>query len=165
MDALPLHPKLIHLPIALAVLMPMISVGLLLAWVRDLLPHRVWVVAVALQALLVVSGVVAMESGEDEEKRVEKIVPKAAIEAHAQAAEAFVWTAGGVLLLFVAGAALPSAIATKAAAAATAGTLVVLFLGYRAGEAGGHLVYEHGAAQAYITGASAGAAAPPGATK
>jgi hypothetical protein len=35
------------------------------------------------------------------------------------------------------------------AAAATVGTLLVLGLGYRTGQAGGSLVYEHGAAQAY----------------
>jgi hypothetical protein len=44
-----------------------------------------------------------------------------------------------------------------AAAAATLGTLVVLGLGYRTGQAGGDLVYRHGAAQAF-----AGSAAPPG---
>jgi hypothetical protein len=32
------------------------------------------------------------------------------------------------------------------------GTLVVFGLGFRAGEAGGKLVYEHGAAQVYVTG-------------
>jgi uncharacterized membrane protein len=65
MDTLPLHPKLVHLPIALAILMPMISGGLLLAWMKDLLPKRAWIVAVALQAVLVGSSVMAMRSGED----------------------------------------------------------------------------------------------------
>jgi hypothetical protein len=36
------------------------------------------------------------------------------------------------------------------AAAATLGTLLVLGLGYRTGQAGGSLVYQHGAAQAYF---------------
>jgi hypothetical protein len=35
------------------------------------------------------------------------------------------------------------------AAVATLGTVAVLGLGYRTGQAGGSLVYEHGAAQAY----------------
>jgi len=159
MDTLPLHPKLVHLPIALAVLMPMVSAGLLLAWFRDLLPKRAWVVAVALQAVLLASGVAAMRSGEGEEEAVERVVAESAIEAHEEAAEAFTWTAGGVLLLFAAGLVLPAGAGRGAATAATAATLVVLFLGYRVGQAGGELVYQHGAASAYTQGGGAGAGA------
>jgi len=158
MDTLPLHPKLVHLPIALALLMPILSAGLLLAWIRDLLPRRTWMVAVVLQAILVVSSVAAMRSGEAEEEVVETVVAESAIEAHEEAAEAFTWTAAGVLVLFVAGAALPSTAARGAATAATLATLVVLFLGYRTGQAGGALVYEHGAASAYTIGSAASAA-------
>lgn len=162
MDTLPLHPKLIHLPIALAILMPMISAGLLLAWMKDLLPKRAWIVAVALQAVLVGSSVLAMRSGEDEEERVERVVPESAIETHEEAAEAFTWTAAGALVLFIAGAAIPGAAAARGAAgAATAATLVVLLLGYRVGQAGGALVYQHGAAAAYTTAAGAGNPAAP----
>lgn len=157
MDTLPLHPRLVHLPIALAVLMPMVSAGLLLMWVRDLLPRRTWIVALALQFLLVASSVVAMRTGENEEEAVEKAVPESAIEAHEEAAEVFTWTAAGVLVLFVAGAALPWAAAARSAAAgATVGTLIVLFLGYRVGQAGGELVYQHGAASVYTKAAPAG---------
>jgi hypothetical protein len=39
---------------------------------------------------------------------------------------------------------------TAAAAAAFLGTLLVFGLGYRTGEAGGRLVYQHGAARAYV---------------
>ena len=163
MDALPLHPKLVHLPIALALLMPLLSAGLLLAWIRDLLPRRAWVVAAALQAILVASCVVAMRTGEAEEETVKKVVAESAIETHEEAAEVFTWTAAGVLLLFVAGAALPGAAAARAAAtAATVATLVVLFLGYRVGQAGGALVYEHGAASAYTHGAAASAGVDSG---
>ena len=42
METLPLHPKIVHLPIALAVLMPLITAGLLIAWWRDMLPRRAW---------------------------------------------------------------------------------------------------------------------------
>jgi len=162
MDTLPLHPKLVHLPIALALLMPALSAGLLLAWIRDVLPQRTWLVAVALQAVLVVSSVAAMRSGEMEEDAVEAVVAESAIEAHEEAAEFFTWTAAGVLVLFVAGAALPAAAGRGAATAATLATLVVLFLGYRTGQAGGALVYEHGAASAYTKGptASAGVSGP-----
>jgi hypothetical protein len=164
MDQLFFHPKVVHLPMALAVLMPLVSAGLLAAWTTGLLPRRAWVVAVALQAVLVGSGVAGLRSGEAEEERVERVVAETLIEAHEEAAEAFVWAAGAILVLQLAAAFLGGeALARGVAAAAVAGTLVVLFLGYRTGEAGGRLVYEHGAASAYAT-PGAAAAGTAGAT-
>ncbi len=152
MDQIFFHPKVVHLPMALAVLMPLVSAGLLAAWTTGLLPRRAWVVAVALQAVLVGSGVAALRSGEAEEERVERVVAETRIEEHEEAAEAFVWAAGAILVLHLAVAFLRrETLARGVAAAAVAGTLVVLFLGYRTGEAGGRLVYEHGAASAYAT--------------
>lgn len=90
MDTLPLHPKIVHLPIALAVLMPLITAGLLIAWWRDMLPRRTWWIAVALQAVLVGSGLYARETGEADEERVEARVGEAPLEAHEEAATVFV---------------------------------------------------------------------------
>lgn len=158
MDSLLFHPKLVHLPIALGVLMPLVAGGLLVAWWRELLPRRSWAIAIALQGILLGSGIVALRSGEVEEETVESVVPETAIEAHEEAATAFVWASGAVLLLMVLPFALPAEKARlPLAAGAVVGTLVVLALGHRTGEAGGHLVYEHGAAQAYArTAAGAG---------
>ena len=64
---LPLHPKIVHLPIALAVLMPLLTSGLLLAIWRDWFPRRVWTIAVVGSLLLVGSGVLALRSGEADE--------------------------------------------------------------------------------------------------
>ncbi|MDQ7008608.1 MAG: hypothetical protein Q9Q40_15410 [Acidobacteriota bacterium] len=152
MESLIFHPKVVHLPIALGVLMPLIAASLALAWWRSFLPKRAWLVAVALQTMLVLSGFVAMRTGEAEEGKVEPIVGESVLEAHEEAAEAFVWTSAAVLLLFVGAAILRREGASLAlAVAATIGTLVVFGLGYRTGEAGGSLVYEHGAASAYTS--------------
>lgn len=63
---------------------------------------------------------------------------------------------GVVLLLVLAAALLPDETnAKRLALAATLGTLAVLYLGYRVGEAGGELVYEHDAASVYGGAASA----------
>lgn len=159
MDALFFHPKLVHVPMALGVLMPLVAGGLLLAWWRGWLPRRGWFIAIALQAILVASGVLALRSGEAEEERVESIVPERFIEAHEEAAEAFVWASGGVLAVMLLAGALGSRRAgLPTATAATLGTLLVLGLGYRTGQAGGSLVYQHGAAQAYTGGAAPGGA-------
>jgi len=160
MDALFFHPKVVHVPMALGVLMPLIAGGLLLAWWRKWLPRRGWLVAIALQAVLVASGVLALRSGEAEEDRVESVVAKRFIKAHEEAAEVFVGASGGVLaVMLLAGALGSRRSGLPTAAAATLGTLLVLGLGYRTGKAGGSLVYQHGAAQAYTAPAAAGAEA------
>jgi uncharacterized membrane protein len=152
---MPLHPKLVHLPIALAVLMPLLSLLILGGWWRGLLPRRTWLLVAGFQALLVVSGLAASKTGERDEERAEQIVPESAIEAHEEAAETFVGASAAVLVLVVLAAVVPRERTAQAlAAAAIAGTLLVLALGYRVGEAGGRLVYEHGAAAAW-TGAPA----------
>ncbi len=150
MDALLFHPKIVHLPMALGMLMPLIAGGIALAWWRKWLPSRVWVLVVVLQGVLVASGVAALQSGEVDEDRVEQVVPERFIEEHEEAAEVFVGASAAVLgvmlLALAAGRRRPG---LPLAAAATAGALVVLGLGYRTGEAGGALVYEHGASAAY----------------
>ena len=166
MDSLFFHPKVVHLPMALGILMPLVAGGLLLAWWRTWLPARGWLVAVVLQLLLVASGVLALRTGEAEEEQVERIVAEQHIEEHEEAAQAFVLAGGVVRALMLAAAALSARRpGLPTAAVAALGTVVVLVLGYRTGQEGGSLVYRHGAAQAYTTttGASAGgggAAAP-----
>ena len=161
MDQLLFHPKVVHLPMALAVLMPLVSMGLLAAWWGGVLPRRTWLVGVLLQALLVTSGVVALRTGAAEEERVERVVAEKSIEAHEEAAEVFVWGAGAILLLHVLAAVLRrESVARTTAGAAALGTLLVLFLGYRVGDAGGRLVYQHGAANAYAAGAAKSGPAP-----
>ncbi|QQR90175.1 MAG: hypothetical protein IPJ88_18890 [Myxococcales bacterium] len=157
MDTLFFHPKLVHLPVALGVLMPLITTGLLIAWWRKWLPARSWVIALILQAMLLGSGIMGMRSGEAEEERVEEIVSEHLIEEHEEAAEAFVWGSGIVLaLMLVAFVAANKKAGLPLAAVATLGTLVVFGLGYRTGQAGGELVYRHGAATAYVVSASGG---------
>lgn len=162
MDALFFHPKVVHIPMALGVLMPLVAGGLALAWWRAWLPARAWFVAVALQAVLLVSGVVALRTGEAEEDRVEPVVSEVLIEAHEEAAETFVGGSAAVLAMMLVAAALGrKRSGPPLAAIATVGTFVVLVLGYRTGQAGGSLVYQHGAAAAYATPGATGANTAP----
>lgn len=160
MDALPLHPKLVHLPIALAVIMPLVTSGLLIAWFRDWLPRRAWAIVVGLQLMLVGTGFAAMQTGESDEEVVEDVVPDSAIEAHEEAAEVFFWSAVGVLVIAAAAIVVPAPGAALAAGSvALLGTIVVLALGIRVGEAGGKLVYEHDAGAAWSQASASGAPA------
>lgn len=158
MTTLPLHPAIVHVPLGLAMAVPLVAIGLALALWRGALPRRAFAVVVALQALLVGGAVVAMQAGERDEKQAETVISERLIEAHEERAEAFVWAAGAVLAASVAVLALPAGIATAAAAVVAAGTLAVAALAVATGQAGGELVYRHGAASAYLPrGAPAGA--------
>jgi uncharacterized membrane protein len=151
---MPLHPRLVHLPLALAVLMPLVALAIGVAWWRGQLPRRAWALVVGLQSVLVLSGFAALSSGQLDAERVAAIVARAAIEQHDDAASTFVCGALGLLgLMATALIAKNDAQARRLSAASVMGAVFVLWLGYRTGEAGGRLVYEHGAARAF-TGAS-----------
>ncbi len=146
----PLHPAVVHLPIALTVLVPAFAVGALVAIRRGARPVRAWGITTALLATLSLSAWVSLETGADQEDRVERVVTEQAIHSHEEAAEAFL--ALSLLVLVIAGAGLLSGrVGTGARLAATVGTLALLVAGYRVGHSGGALVYQHGAASAYTT--------------
>ncbi len=149
MNPLPWHPKLVHLPLALAFLVPALGVLLWIATARSWLPRRAWLLYVLAQLGLLLGAWAASATGEEDEDLVERFVPEAALEAHEEAAEAFLWAGalalgGGLLPLLV-----PRRRVGPAAGAAIAAAAVVAALAARTGEAGGELVYRHGAAAAH----------------
>ena len=160
MDTTPLHPAVVHLPLALALLLPPAALGAAWALWTGRLRARAWFAVVALQALLLAGGLVARQTGSSDEERVEAVVQESAIERHEALADQFLWMAGAALLVMLVVPFAPGpALARGAAVAAVFATVVVLGAGYRVGHAGGELVYVHGAASAF-TGARA-AAQPP----
>lgn len=154
----PLHPAVVHLPIALAVLIPGLAIlGILLIY-KGFLPPRSWALVVLLQALLVGSGWLALETGEDQEERVERVVAERHIEAHEEAAERFLLLAAVGLLVSGAGL-LPRRAGAAGRVATALVTLGLLAAGVSVGHSGGALVYEHGAASAYVDAAGTPAVA------
>lgn len=145
MGSLPLHPALVHLPMGLAMVIPLIAIGITWAVWRGKLGRAGWAVVVALQLLLVGGAFVALQTGEGEEERVESVVPESAIEAHEEAAQAFLIAGGAVLVIAALGLFRSEKLRRYAAVAGTVGSLAVLGLGYRVGHLGGELVYTHGA--------------------
>ena len=145
----PLHPAVVHLPIALAVLIPALAILSLVSIYKNILPARVWVLVVLLQAVLLGSGWLALETGEEQEERVEHLVAERHIEAHEEAAERFLLLAGIGLLACAAGLA-PRRIGALGRSAGTLATCAVLVAGVVVGHSGGELVYKHGAASAYV---------------
>lgn len=146
----PLHPAVVHLPIALAILIPGFALAGTYLIYRGLLPPRSWALVVVFQALLVGSGWLALETGEEQEERVERVVAERHIEAHEEAAERFLLLAG-IGLLLAAGGVLPGRTGAVGRVAGALATVAVLVAGISVGHSGGELVYKHGAASAYTS--------------
>jgi uncharacterized membrane protein len=151
----PLHPAIVHFPIALAVLVPLFALGGLLAIHRGA-AARSWVLVVGMGAALVLSSWLAVETGEAQEDTVEAVVSEAALHEHEEAAEALLVTSGVLFLLLAAG--LVSGRVGRAARVVSGpASLVLLVMVFRVGASGGELVYEHGAASAYASPSAQGA--------
>lgn len=145
----PLHPALVHFPIVLALLAPLLMAGFLWAIHTRRLPARAWLAVVVLQAAVFGSAWITAEAGEDQEDRVERVVREEPIEEHEEAAEWFIWIAG--LTLPIAGAGLlAGGFGTGARGLALAGSLLAALAVARTGQTGGDLVYVHGAATIYL---------------
>ncbi|MCA0374412.1 MAG: hypothetical protein LCH84_02010 [Gemmatimonadetes bacterium] len=155
----PLHPAIVHLPMALVVLLP--PAALVSLWIirRGARPRAAWGVTLALLGVLAGSSWVATETGEDEGERVERVVPEAALESHEEAAETFL-----VLAVAVFGVSLLGLRADRfgqiARVTGAAGTIALLGVGWQVGHAGGQLVYVHNAGAAHATSAVTAPGAP-----
>ena len=144
----PLHPAVVHLPLALAMLLPLGALAAALAIARGAVGPRFWAVLVALQLLLAGSAFLAVETGEDQEERVEEVVGEAPLESHEEAAERLLWVAAAAAAVADAGL-LPGAAGRAGRAATVATGALALAAALQVGHSGGALVYQHGAAQAY----------------
>ncbi|NOY90645.1 MAG: hypothetical protein GXP55_05490 [Deltaproteobacteria bacterium] len=159
MDFSLLHPQLVHLPLALAVLMPFFAAVVAWAWWRKKLPRAAWFLVLGMQVLLAGGAFAAKQAGEEAEERVEHVVAEQVIEEHAEAAEAFVVAAAVTTLPFLLAAFVrKESVALGLAAVSSLSSCVPLVLAILAGQSGGALVYEHGAANAYIDAAGSQAA-------
>ena len=152
MSSLPLHPAIVHLPLGLAFIIPLLAIGFAWALRKGRVRPRAWLAIVALQAILLGAGMVAMNTGEREEERVEAVVPDAALEQHERLAGQFVWATAGTLVLALLVLVFRGGTIARALTLATAvASVLVAAAAIRVGRAGGELVYRHNAGAAYST--------------
>jgi len=146
----PLHPAIVHFPLVLGVLLPFVTVWALVVSRRPDAGRRAWALVAVMAVLLSASAWVSVETGEQQEERVERLVPATAIHAHEEAAEGFLLGSGIVMAIILIGL-HAGAIGRGARILAVPGALLIVLLAFRVGDSGGALVYQHGAAAAYVT--------------
>jgi uncharacterized membrane protein len=144
----PLHPAIIHFPIVLMLLLPIVAVGALWAIRHGSSVHRAWSIPLVGAAALAASAWLSVETGQQQSKRVERIVSEQPVETHEEAAELFL-TLSGALVVVAAAGMIRGTLGRSARIVATVGTLGLAVTGVRVGATGGELVYTHGAANAY----------------
>jgi uncharacterized membrane protein len=153
----PLHPAVVHFPVVLAFLLPLFVIGALWAIHRGARPRRAWGVPLTGALALAASAWLAVETGEAQDERVERVVAEQPLSAHEEMAEAFL--TGSAIVALVAGVGLVGGITGRAARVATAaGSLALIAGAALVGHSGGQLVYKYGAASAYTSAGASGTA-------
>ena len=145
----PLHPAIVHYPIVLATLLPLAAIVALILIARGSNARKTWAFVVALSAMLLLASYVSVKTGESQEDVVEEIVAEEPIHEHEEAGERMLIFSGVGMLLMGIGLA-NGRLGRAGRWIGTAGSVVVLVMAYQVGRLGGELVYQHGAAQAYV---------------
>jgi ABC-type sulfate transport system permease component len=109
---------------------------------------RAWLVPLAIAVGLSLSSWVSVETGEDQNERVERVVKEQPLDAHEEGAETFL-TASLVVLALAAGGLVRGRIGTISRIAASVGSVALIAGVAYVGHTGGQLVYKYGAASAY----------------
>lgn len=157
----PLHPAVVHFPIVLMFILPLVALGA--AWaIHDGARLRNWGWAVLVAAALTGSAWIAVDAGHDQAEKVEKVIGERLVEQHEDAGDLFTYAATVVLGLSLLGL-LRGATGKTSRVLTVLGAVVVAVLGVRAGKYGGELVYQHGAASAYAQPAPGAAEQSPSA--
>ncbi len=145
----PLHPGIVHLPLALSFVLPVLIIVFAQMIRMNKMSPGAWLVIIGLQLAVTGSGYVALETGETEEHNVEKYVPKKLIHEHEEASEIFVGSSVIALVLSVAAFFIRKEFQFPIKMGIAVISLGSTYLAYSAGKLGGELVYKHGAASAY----------------
>jgi uncharacterized membrane protein len=147
---LPLHPIAAHFPIVLGVILPVVALFIWWAIRKEYLQQKAWVLVVFLALAYGVSSFVAVELGEEDEDKVEKVVSEKVIEEHEEAGEMIPWVASGLFLISLAGFVPKNSNRFRLALVVLSLTAIIPLA--NTGHTGGKLVYQYGAANAHLSG-------------
>ncbi len=149
----PLHPALVHFPIVLALLMPVVIASAWLVVHRTRRSRVPWAVVVGAAGALFLAAWLSVRTGQRQEDRVEAYVTRGALHEHKEAAERFLLMAGIALVIAPLGM-IGGRLGQAGRAATAIASAILAYSVVGVGRSGGHLVYRQGAAQAYTAGAT-----------
>ncbi|MDX1647914.1 MAG: hypothetical protein R3304_12280, partial [Longimicrobiales bacterium] len=95
----PLHPAVVHFPIVLGMLLPLVAVAPLVAARKGVATRKAWLPTLALAVGLAFSSWAALQTGESEKEVVERVVAESVIHEHEEAAELFFRLSVGTMVL------------------------------------------------------------------
>jgi uncharacterized membrane protein len=147
---LPLHPIAVHFPIVLGVILPIVALAIWWAIRKEYFEQKAWVLVVFIALAYGVSSFVAVELGERDEDKVEKVVSEKVIEEHEEAGESIPWIATGLFLISLAGFSFKNSNRFRLALGVL--SLAAIIPLANTGHTGGKLVYQYGAANAHLSG-------------
>lgn len=145
----PLHPAIVHFPLALSLLLPLLALATALLMRSKKWPASTWMVIMVLQVGLTVSGYVALETGETDEAKVGKVISKDYIHEHEEAAEIFVGLTVLAAVFSVVVYFLKQEIQFSLQVVVVLIGFIASYQGYRTGQMGGEITYYHGGAAAH----------------
>ncbi|HJS48553.1 MAG TPA: DUF2231 domain-containing protein, partial [Gemmatimonadales bacterium] len=145
----PLHPAVVHFPIVLGTLLPLVALLGLLAIARGTAPRRAWGYVTLAALGLFAAAFTAVRTGEQGEEAVEKVVDREVIHHHEEEGELLQLMSGIAVIVFAAGMS-GGGLGRVARPVALLASLALAWQTYHTGRSGGDLVYEHGAASAYV---------------
>lgn len=147
---IPLHPAIVHLPLGLIFFAPLVGVLILILAFKDKLTKTILLFLPLVHLVIFAGAFAALETGEDQEDIVEKVVDEKFIEQHEEAAEALFYLS----IVAFGSSLIPLTINKKNALKVSLTAIVILqaallLQAYKTGHSGGELVYIHKAVDAY----------------
>ena len=146
MESLPLHPAIVHLPIGIALMLPILNILFFWLFKTGKAKREASMILIIMHLGLATTSFLAMQLGEIEEEKIEHQIDHNALENHEHKGEFYAQATialalVSVLLVFTRGRRFEQVLGLL-----FIGQIILIFFTYQVGHSGAQLVYKHDAA-------------------